>query len=176
MPDSTAADALMRVAFRKCASVRPRGLDHVAPSRREGGGIVHLARLFDPVESTSMARGTLHHAWFRLVRWLEDGLPDAELLRRAAEEQRSDLSADVWSELEQIIGGFRNDLAKPEVAAVLSRSAYSRPDVTGFPGSLKPCWSKGWTCQVEREQQLCRANGAADLERQPGPCCLADRR
>ena len=68
-----------RIAFCAEEKVRRRGLEHVAPSRREGQARVPLDRLFNPSDGTGTAAGTLYHAWFAMINWL-----DARLLWSAA--------------------------------------------------------------------------------------------
>src|SRR5208337_4084942 len=53
-----------------------RGLDHRSPSRLEGGGRVNLARQLRLERAQALDRGTLLHAWFEQIGWLDDGEPD----------------------------------------------------------------------------------------------------
>ena len=53
-----------------------RGLDHRSPSRLEEGGRINLAQQLRLERGQSLDRGTLLHAWFEQISWLEDGEPD----------------------------------------------------------------------------------------------------
>ena len=72
----------------RCWPQRPtqptRGLEHRSPSRLEGGGVVMLGQRFRLDRGTALDRGTLFHAWFERVKWLEEGEPTDAELRQAA--------------------------------------------------------------------------------------------
>jgi len=90
------------IAFRAEEKERRRGLEHVVPSRREGQARVALDRLFSPAEATGTAVGTLYHAWFSMIGWLDDGMPTESLLCATADRIRSDLPPQIWRELDQL--------------------------------------------------------------------------
>jgi ATP-dependent exoDNAse (exonuclease V) beta subunit len=150
-----------RIFFRAENVERRRGLEHVAPSRQEGQGKIALSRLFDRSERPGMATGTVHHAWFALVDWLDDGVPTQKQLLAAAELLRADLPDGIWKDIDRLADQFRAYLAKPEIGAVLRRSAYSDPECPAFPGKLKPCWTKSLSVQqVERERRFLVRDGS----------------
>jgi ATP-dependent exoDNAse (exonuclease V) beta subunit len=149
-----------RIRFRTANTERRRGLEHVAPSRREGQAQVPLDRLFIPSEGTGMTAGTLYHAWFALVGWLDDGMPTEANLRAAAAKIRNDLPADTWRDLDLLMANFREWLKHPEIAGVLRRTAYMNPQHPGFPSSLAPVWTKTIIPQkVEQERRFLVCDG-----------------
>jgi ATP-dependent exoDNAse (exonuclease V) beta subunit len=78
-----------------------------------------------------MTRGSILHAWFERIGWLEDGLPtDDELIRVAAKfaTPGTDLAAEIKR--------FRALLAHPAVASVLSQKAYDDPAFLGLSNKV----------------------------------------
>jgi ATP-dependent exoDNAse (exonuclease V) beta subunit len=99
-----------------------RGLDRRSPSQLEGGPRVDLASQLRLGDASRLERGTLLHAWFQEIEWLDDARPAEELLRRIAarpEFRRLDL--------EKLLAEFHAALEKPAVREVLSRSTYQIP-------------------------------------------------
>ncbi len=155
-----AADALPpdlpnSIAFQSPEKKRRRGLEHVAPSSREGQARVPLDRLFHPSEGTGMAAGTLYHAWFETIAWLDDGDPTDAVLRAVANKLRQDLPAETWRNLDKLLAQFRTWLRNPAISDILRRSAYADPKQPGFPAKLAPFWTKTLASQkVERERRF----------------------
>jgi ATP-dependent exoDNAse (exonuclease V) beta subunit len=144
-----------RISFCSGPTERPRGLERAAPSRREGGAKVDLKRLFHPSGGTGMPAGTLYHAWFETIGWLEDGAPSDEELRVAAEKKRTDLSLDIWSKRDAMMATFRKWLDIPAIRMVLEHSAYINALHPGFPVALRPVWNAGiGSPRVERERRF----------------------
>jgi len=100
-----------------------RGLERRSPSALEGGSRVDLAGRMRLDTSVALDRGTLMHAWYELIEWLEDGPPDDDALRRVADSLAAG-RLDVSAQIEQ----FRRSLAQPAIRAALSRATYERPD------------------------------------------------
>jgi ATP-dependent helicase/nuclease subunit A len=99
-----------------------RGLQHRSPSGLEGGGRVRLARHLRPHRDEALDRGSLSHAWFECIGWLEDGEPtDDELLRIACDKKLD------YPDLGELIGRFRESLHKPTVEAALRKATYLQP-------------------------------------------------
>jgi ATP-dependent exoDNAse (exonuclease V) beta subunit len=92
--------------------------------------------------------------WFSKIEWLENGMPTADQLRAMAENGRAELPDEVWPQLDDHLAVFRSYLEKPEVAAVLRRSAYSGPQQPGFPAALAPFW--GTTLKPEKVRRELR--------------------
>jgi ATP-dependent helicase/nuclease subunit A len=110
---------------------RQRGLDYRTPSGLEGSGKIDLRRVLRLESVAGMTRGSILHAWFERIGWLEDGLPDdAELLRFAAKLATPEIV------LPDEIKRFRATLARPVVTAALSRSGYHEPAALGFSGAV----------------------------------------
>jgi ATP-dependent exoDNAse (exonuclease V) beta subunit len=148
------------ISFRPPESERRRGMEQVAPSRREGQGRVVLARLFHPSEGTGTAAGTLYHAWFALIGWLEDATPTENELRATAEKMRADLPQDIWRDLDQLLANFRAWIKNPAINAVLRRSAYTDPRRPAFPGTLARFITPAiGPLQVERERRFLVRDG-----------------
>jgi ATP-dependent exoDNAse (exonuclease V) beta subunit len=148
-------EGLERVSFREPGKERRRGLEHVAPSRREGGGHVALKHLFKPSEGTGKAAGTLYHAWFESIEWLDDGMPTEASLRATADKLRSSLPAEILTNLDPYLGRMREWLAQSELTAVLRRAAYANSDQPGFPAALESIWKKTIVPRkVERERRF----------------------
>jgi ATP-dependent helicase/nuclease subunit A len=148
------------IVFRAAGNERRRGLDQIAPSRREGHARVPLKRLFRPSEGTGMAAGTLYHAWFETIAWLEDGEPTAAALRAAAQKKRWDLPAETWRDLDRLLAQFQAWLRDPQVTSILRRTAYAGPKQLGFPLKLAPLWTTMFRPhQVERERRFLIRDG-----------------
>ena len=151
-----------RIEFRQARGERRRGLDHVAPSRREGHACVATDTLFKPSEGTGMAAGTLYHAWFEAIEWLDGGDPTESALRAAAQKKRWDLPRDTWRDLDRLMDQFMKWLSDPAITGVLRRSAYADPNNSAFPARLKRWWSKTLVPQkVERERCFLVPEGEA---------------
>ena len=107
---------------------RRRGLDYRTPSGLEGSGKVDLRRHLRLESVSGMTRGSILHAWFEQIQWLEDGVPsDDELIRIAAKFATPEI--DLASEIKR----FRAMLVRPAVATALRRSSYDDPAAVGFP-------------------------------------------
>ena len=96
--------------------------EHTSPSHLEGGARVAGARLLKLESSVAMERGTLIHALFEHIHWLDDGRPAAPDLRRIAEPL-----LPTGLDLDAQIEAFQTMLEAADIAAVLSRSFYQPP-------------------------------------------------
>ena len=105
------------------APQRPsRGLQRRSPSELEGGPRVNLAGRLRLDTTEALDRGSLVHAWFEQIEWLEDGLPEDDVLQQIAGRlELGDL------DVPGLIGQFRAALEKPTIRAVLSRATYAQP-------------------------------------------------
>lgn len=109
----------LRVGVAKGERPPAHRLARQSPSSLEGGERVELASLLSPAPSAGRERGTLLHAFFETVEWLDDGEPGDETLRAAA----AGLEASE-AEVEAAIAEFRRVLAGP-IGALLRRSEYA---------------------------------------------------
>ena len=94
----------------------------VAPSSLHGGGIVRVADLLDVGSDHARLRGTLIHAWFELIKWIDGpaSLPsDETLLAKARSVLPAARRDGAW--LAQQIAEFRRMIAKPKIAAALTK-------------------------------------------------------
>ncbi|HEV2973271.1 MAG TPA: UvrD-helicase domain-containing protein [Pirellulales bacterium] len=111
-------------------SRRRRGLDYRTPSAMEGAGKVDLRRHLRLESVAGMTRGSIVHAWFERIGWLEDGVPgDADLLRLAARLATPEI--DLAAEIKR----FRAMLERPVVAAALSEKGFD-PATLGFAADV----------------------------------------
>jgi ATP-dependent helicase/nuclease subunit A len=99
-----------------------RGLDHRSPSGLEGGGRIYLAHQMRLDRGQALDRGTVLHAWFEQIRWLEDGEPDDDLLRRLAAKLKLDRL-----DLTDLAARFRAALRFPAVERAMRKATYRQP-------------------------------------------------
>jgi ATP-dependent helicase/nuclease subunit A len=104
----------------KPAAPSLRGLERQSPSQLQGGTTVDLAKRLTLDTESARRRGSLIHAWFETVEWLDDGEPNDETLDRLAREHHG-LSLD----LVQLRAEFRDMLRQSGVREMLSRSGYA---------------------------------------------------
>jgi len=97
-------------------------LEPTAPSQLEGGARVSAARTLDLRTHVATSRGTLIHALFEQINWLDDGVPEHKELRQIA-ERLNVAGLDPDEQLE----AFHRMLAMPEIARVLERRFYESP-------------------------------------------------
>ncbi len=119
---TTAATRICPETIQLAPSLPGTKLRSQSPSQLEGGGNVAAAGLLNLQADTATSRGTLIHALFEQVTWLEDGIPDRDTLRQIAERQRG-----VDTEIDQHLDAFLAMLGMPDVGRVLSRSFYQPP-------------------------------------------------
>lgn len=93
-----------------------------SPSQLEGGHRLSADRLLDFSGGVSAARGTLIHAWFEQIAWLDDNPPDTDTLRQVARELDT-AGLDVDAQL----AAFVDMLQQEDIAAVLRRAFYQSP-------------------------------------------------
>ncbi len=73
-----------------------------------------------------MDRGTLLHAWFEQIAWLEEGQPDEAALRQVARQEKLD-----QLDLTTLAAQFRAALQEPAVGDALRLATYRQPAVPG---------------------------------------------
>jgi ATP-dependent exoDNAse (exonuclease V) beta subunit len=115
------------------AEGRRRGLEVISPSQLEGGSRVKLAGLLRLDTSAALDRGTLMHACFEQVRWLDDGPPEESVLRQAV----SGLAAH-GLDVAALIAQFQSALKRPAITDLLTLTCYQSPVVfSGRPLAAK---------------------------------------
>lgn len=112
------------VGARRVISLKPsdkeRIVGQVAPSALAGASRVDLRWLLS-LDTRRAERGTLVHAWFQRIGWLEDGVPTDEELRVVAADTTSGFSP---SEVEELSAQLRGWLENPTIRQLLSRESY----------------------------------------------------
>ena len=104
----------------------PRIRESVSPSSLEGDRRVNVAQFFKTGRESILLRGTVVHAWFEQIEWLDDGLPDDDtLLQVAAEAGAPRKEAARW------LSEFRAAVKQEGVAAPLMRSFYETHPTLG---------------------------------------------
>jgi ATP-dependent helicase/nuclease subunit A len=117
-PDAAAPPSAVRL---KILGARTRVLPRRSPSEMEGGDEVSLASVLRLEAAAFAERGSIAHAWFEQVGWIEDGLPaDVELLRIA---QRIAPNAPAH-ELDTLLERFHGWRSAEPVRAALSRDSF----------------------------------------------------
>ena len=121
-PSAEPTPLVIRLAQREGAA--SRGMASQSPSQLEGGPRVDLAQHLQLDRSAAMDWGTAMHACFEQIVWLDDGVPEEDMLRRklqALQLPQTNVAA--------VVARFQRSMDKPNVRAVLSRSAYE-PNLT----------------------------------------------
>ena len=150
----------VKVKLRAAPAQRTRGLDRRSPSGLEGGTAVDLAKRLRLDTSPAMARGSLFHAWFEAIEWLDDGPPDEATLRNIA----GPLSGAEIN-LDTELAAFHKMLARKSIQQALSRSAYDDPSALGFAADVSAeLQTPDLRMQVFREREFAIRDGDAVLK------------
>ena len=118
-PVDTMKSTKRPIQLASAGAARTCGLDPISPSQLEGGIGLRLSSLLRLNHRDVLRRGTLMHAWFEQITWLEAGLPDDMTLRRIA----APLNTETL-DLDEEIDRFRSYLHQPVVREVLCREYY----------------------------------------------------
>jgi ATP-dependent helicase/nuclease subunit A len=110
---------------------RERSWERMSPSSLEGGVHVAGAAILAARSPQALGIGTLFHAWLAETEWLDDGPPSEEVLRRVAARMRADTGASADQVAAHLVR-FRQQLAAPPIAEVLSRRFYDLPANLGL--------------------------------------------
>ena len=103
----------VRSAWLRRATGRPAALQRRSPSQLEGGAQVELARFLRLDVAKLLDRGSLVHAWFQEIEWLDDGaLSDESLVMIAQRLLVRGL------DLAKRIADFRRSLDQPRSRAL----------------------------------------------------------
>jgi len=101
------------------AKTAPQPLRLTAPSALEGGDRVRANQMLSAASTPAMVLGTAFHSLFECVTWIENGMPDAAMLRAAL--RRGGVALD---SIDAILDEFREMIAKPRIADLFRRADY----------------------------------------------------
>lgn len=127
-----------RIALRTDASSAPvRGLRVAAPSSLVSPHVrIPLVRAFSVSHSVGATHGTLVHAFFEQVTWLEDFRFDTDCLRRVALASVEPEALRHVS-LDTVLSEFAEQLRLKSVRAALSRQRYQQSQFGQIPDSVE---------------------------------------
>ena len=115
--------------------------------------------------------GSLSHAWFECIGWLEDGEPTDAALEQIAPRQETRRP-----DLPDLIGRFRECLRKPAVAAALRRALTNNPPALTKPAGVHvPAGVKDPHWEVFRERSFAVADEDGILQGRVRPSGGAPR-
>jgi ATP-dependent helicase/nuclease subunit A len=97
-----------------------KSLGQVKPSDLAGGTKVDVHSLLR-LDMHAAEQGTLAHAWFEQIGWLEDGLPTDEELLTVARRLAPSLPSEP---LQALLQRFHRWLTVPQIRQLLSRASY----------------------------------------------------
>ena len=131
---------------------RLRGWERVSPSALEGNAQLEIGQVLrSQLHSAALLRGTLMHAWFEKIRWLDEGLPSDAELTQVAHTLLVAQPVHVELSLVRLISEFRQSLHQPEIASVLTKADYVRRQESRYAAwkgeSSEPL---RWTVELER--------------------------
>ncbi|MCO6453747.1 MAG: UvrD-helicase domain-containing protein [Pirellulaceae bacterium] len=150
-PGSDRAEPL-RVTLAPRLGRQQRRLEAASPSALEGGGRVALDNIWQASRSDALLRGSIVHAWFEQVAWLDEGPPPRDALREAARPLLRDGAASKLP-LEEWLDEFYGCLNHPVVARALCRDSYPPTDPQALPASsLRGLQGKPLRLEVEAER------------------------
>ncbi|QDT32686.1 UvrD-helicase domain-containing protein [Thalassoglobus polymorphus] len=100
-------------------SDQSRRLPRVAPSSKEGTKLVQLENILPTGDSKAVDRGTLFHAWMEQIGWLDDGIPEDEILLGLATQLGIQ-----GIDLEQSLAEFHQSVSRQALKSLLSKRPY----------------------------------------------------
>ncbi|HQU45438.1 MAG TPA: 3'-5' exonuclease, partial [Pirellulales bacterium] len=110
---------------------RRRGLERESPSELARAAHVDLATRMLLESAQAVNRGSVFHAWFEQIEWLDGAELDDAALRQIALKIGA-----AAPDLDQWLPQFRAKLLNPRLRGVLSRALYRSPDLA--PWSQRP--------------------------------------
>ncbi|AMV17707.1 UvrD-helicase domain-containing protein [Planctomyces sp. SH-PL14] len=126
------------VRFAPAEGGRRRGLHRVTPSRakEERTERVRLSGVLRLGTSEALDRGTLYHAWFEKVTWLDETVPGDEQIREIS-RARGAVPALVERSPADFRATLRAEAVGPRpIADALTKGAYSRLEGTSFAADV----------------------------------------
>jgi ATP-dependent exoDNAse (exonuclease V) beta subunit len=149
---------LVHVQLAPVTGRRRRGLERTSPSSLEGGSRVVLGDVLRETNREVFLRGTVLHAMFEQVTWLEEGLPDIERVRRAAEASLQQQGGSM-KVLPQLLADFEAMLQSPALNRVLRRAEYASLDHLGFTEPVVASTPESMRLSVETERAFAIRDG-----------------
>lgn len=153
-PDEVAVQVepgLPRIQFAPLTGGRRRGMGRVVPSQLSGKStlvrISTVLKLDEP--SGGIDRGTLFHAWFERVGWLDESRPSEDELRQVGVA----LGAEQLN-LDRCLSQFQALLRQPAVALALSRQNYQPPRGLFSPAVLQELAAGPCDLDLDRERRF----------------------
>jgi ATP-dependent exoDNAse (exonuclease V) beta subunit len=120
MPTACASASLpLHVELRSATPASGVAERQVRPSQLEGGGVVRLKDRLSLPGQAAMQRGSLIHAFFEQMEWLDDRLPAVAELEAIGRSLDTDLP-----QLAAAIADFQQMLTQDALRRLLSRAAY----------------------------------------------------
>jgi len=110
------------VRLRSSKEVTPRGLEHETPSQLEGGRRVDLSKRLGIEQGRGREWGTVVHAMFETIGWIDQTEPDENAALEAAR-----IAAPRAFEDQELLNALRRYIASSTVLRVLSLSEYAKP-------------------------------------------------
>ena len=167
----TPSTGLPRIALAPSSGHAPRGLQRLTPSGLEGGRHVRLSGVLRLDNQPALQRGTIVHAWFELIGWLdEDGIPGDDVLRETA-VRVADGTLDV--DVDQLLEEFRAMLARPAIAALLNREErHDQIAAAGRPRTV-PELHREWPFVLSEDDGILRGSVDRLVVFRDGPRAVA---
>lgn len=122
MGDESALDIAPATLRVRLGDRSGRSLRHQSPSQLHGGdSLVDVADLLSSENWAALERGSIVHAWFERINWIEDRTPDDDELLEIA---RAVIAVADETKLAALTAEFRQWIGRPAIRATLSRSRY----------------------------------------------------
>lgn len=134
-PEATLLDAAPLVVSMRAAE-RSRGFERRNPSQLAGGAHRSLRDVLRSPNKVATSRGSLQHAWYESIEWLDEtagknGAIDDAALRGIA-ERGTFVGLDVEAELQ----AFHTALEQPAIRSLLSHRAYLAAESLDLPAAV----------------------------------------
>jgi ATP-dependent helicase/nuclease subunit A len=144
-----AAAASFKTLLAPTRERRKRDLERQSPSGFEGGEVADLAYLMRLDSAGALERGTVVHAWFEQIEWLDDGPPaDTALDEIAVRLGATKAEATRWRQ------EFHIMLAQPAIRACLTRSEYSQHAPWAIDGGIAKLQASSLSFRTSRERRF----------------------
>jgi ATP-dependent exoDNAse (exonuclease V) beta subunit len=140
-----------KIALRPIEGRQRHNLSRTSPSTMEGGNRIRHDHLWQVPQREALLRGTIVHAFFELIKWAEDGLPDQTVLHAVGERLLRSHATTRKLDLAGLIKQFLRDVAKPAAAQLLQRESYLANLHTVLP-LLEPEQARTLDAQVYNER------------------------